>query len=371
MASRSKMPKELRPYYNEAYGDGKPADEVTVGPVKQETKAEEVEQEDNQEQEQEVQEVVENVSEQTNQPEKPTGEESQPEVQPQKPDEFQQKYQVLKGKYDAEVPRLQRKSSEQQRKIDQLEKMVGLLEDRIAMEKEPEEEATQLPPPSPHRESATTTFSSSDQLITPEDIENFGEPLVRFVQKVAGGVASNVVTNEINTHLKPISDEIGSLRGGLAKSAEERFYSELYILAPMVDSLNEDDGFNNWLDQPNDELSGYTRRDFLDNALKQLDAKKTAKFFNAYTELINEANRITEPVQQPITSPIQPTSSILESVEPVRSRGGGAETNPPPRQKQYTINDLNELDMLVKDRKISQSEFDKRYKEIVGHLKLK
>jgi len=350
----NKMPRDLRPYENEAYGDGKPV-EFSASPAKQET-AEEVQEE--------TQEVNE-FNSQVNTPEKPSTESAQPEktdVKVEKPTEdFQQKYNVLKGKYDAEVPKLSRKLSDQQRKTDQLEKMIGILEERIAMGKEQEEVKAE----EKNVEVAQEPIQSS--VVSQEDIDSFGEPLIRFIRKIVKGEIKQSIADELPTHIKQLSDEIGSLRGGLAKSDEERFYSDLHILAPMVDMLNEDEGFNDWLDQPNDELSGYTRRDFLNAALKELNVKKTAKFFTTYAELLQEKVQIpTEPTKPQIKS-----DAISEMVEPSKTRGGGAEVNRPVHQRQYSMNDLNELGNLVKERKISQGEFDRRYKEIVSNLKVR
>lgn len=350
-----KMPKDLRPYENEAYGDGKPV-EFAVSPAKQET-TEEMKEESGE---------VNESSNQSNAPEKPSAESEQStktEVKSEKPTEdFQQKYNVLKGKYDAEVPRLTRKLSEQQRKTDQLEKMVGLLEERISMGKEQEEVKTE------EKNVETTQESVQSSVVSQEDIDSFGEPLIKFIRKIVKGEVKQSIVEELPAHIKQLSDEIGSLRGGLAKSDEERFYSDLHILAPMVDALNEDEGFNDWLDQLNDELSGYTRRDFLNAALKELNVKKTAKFFTTYAELLREKVQVVPPEPD---KPQAKSDVLSEMVEPSKTRGGGSEVTKPVHQKQYSMADLNELGNLVKERKISQGEFDRRYKEIVANLKVR
>ena len=92
------------------------------------------------------------------------------EPKPERTD-WKQKYSVLKGKYDAEVPRLSRDLSDSQVRITNLEdKLAGL--------------ATQAVTPEPPAEKPRTDF-------TPEEVSDYGEDLLEVIGRKARSIVES------------------------------------------------------------------------------------------------------------------------------------------------------------------------------------
>ena len=108
------------------------------------------------------------------------------------------------------------------------------------------------------------------------------------------------------------------------------------------ETLNNDDGFNSWLNEP-DPLAGVSRRALLDDAARNYDARRAAVFFQTYHALQAPAApraAVTTPVRK---VPVQ-TPSLAAQVKP-RTAGGSTPPAAPP--KKYTGDEYRKLGDLV------------------------
>jgi hypothetical protein len=180
---------------------------------------------------------------------------------------WEQRYKSYKGHADAELARMQQAMREAQQAQQQLAQQVEAMQAQLASTKEQPKEAVPE--------------------ITREDIDNFGEDMVQFVDRaVRKGVhdAQQLWVAERESLVRYVRDLESSLQGvnqTVAKTAQERFYESLAHQVPDWEAVNADQGFLDWLGET-DPLSGATRQALLTQAAKAGDVARTANFFNTY-----------------------------------------------------------------------------------------
>lgn len=210
---------------------------------------------------------------------------------------WQNRYTVLKGKYDAEVPRLTQQLREAQEKINELT-----------------QKAQQTPAPLP---------------VTDADRERFGEDMVEMVSRAALAAAQQVVT--------PLQEKLGTVESHVQttvkvtqQTATQRFWADVDdMLAKsnlVFDTVNNDPGFIAWLSEI-DPASGFTRQQLLDDATKKLDAARTVYFFTTYT-----ASHPNGGAAQPPAEAIQPPAG-----------GGAPDPTKTPAGKIWTRADISKF----------------------------
>ena len=185
---------------------------------------------------------------------------------------WEAKYKTLQGKYNAEVPRMAKEIKLLKQELEQAVEKIKLL--AVGADKEDE------------------TGSTATNKFTPEDYEAYGEEFKAMAEE----------NQRLMEELKQIKQEIKNVKSVSQSSAREQFLSKLDKLEPSWSELNEDSGFNEWLDET-DELYGKTRREFFDSAVARMDAKQVAKFFTSYLK------KTAKPVadrKKKISSQVQP-----------------------------------------------------------------
>lgn len=169
---------------------------------------------------------------------------------------WKDRFSVLQGKYNAEVPRLQRRVKELEARIQELESQ----------------------PPAASQPSARL----NGDLFTPEEREEYGD-LLPIIERVASRIADRTV--------QPVQQTIQSRQEHDQKAAEQRYWADLYRLVdgdPL--KINDDPGFQAWLAEV-DPLTGRMRDAFLQEAHQQLDAHRVAAFFNEWVRSQGAAQR--------------------------------------------------------------------------------
>lgn len=169
---------------------------------------------------------------------------------------WESRYRSLIGKYNSEVPRLAATNKELTAKLQSIEKEI---EDLRKAKAEPRQ-----------------------SLVKPEEVQEFGEPLVDLIRRAA------------RDELSEKDQEIASLKARLErfevstnKNAEVDFFSRLGAAVPDWEELNKEEGFLKWLAEY-DELTGLQRQDSLDDAVRNNDAVRASRFFNKWKEMSKE-----------------------------------------------------------------------------------
>ena len=200
---------------------------------------------------------------------------------PQQPidDKLDERYRTLKGKYDAEVPRLYQAMRERDAQIAALTAEIS----RIAAQNN-----TSAP--------TTTTQDQQHKRIDPERFNDWGDEFKDLARE------NNAMAEKVST----LEATLAELKGDTTATREERFYADLQKSVPSFTQLNEDRGFIDWLAQPHPYL-GIPRQALLDQAAAKFDAKKAAAIFNEY--LSGQSHSRPNPtVRKDLKSQVSPTS---------------------------------------------------------------
>lgn len=174
-------------------------------------------------------------------------------------DDFKQKYSTLRGKYDAEVPRLH------QQVRDLTDQLQGIKNDMEAAKKVDSE-----------------TSKEEVSYITDADREEYGDDLIDFQRRVAKEASKEYegrfaqqekVIEELRKQVSSTGDQVG----------EMSFSQKLNVLVPGFDQLDNDEGWVSWLNGY-DPMSRGPRRDQAQAAFDRGDADAVAHYVGLYRE---------------------------------------------------------------------------------------
>ena len=199
-------------------------------------------------------------------------------------DEFEQKYKTLRGKYDAEVPRLHQQVRDLNGKLEELAK---------SLEAKPE-------PPTKSKEKVS--------YVTDADRAEFGEELIDVQRRVA-----QEVSQEYTERMEQQDAVIQKLQEQLAKTGndvgEMSFTQRLHSVVPDFAEIDNDERWVAWLNEHDPMLRG-PRRDQAAAAFQAGDVEAVLHYVNLFKESISE----------PETAPRQQRQTELEKqVAPNRS----------------------------------------------------
>ena len=166
---------------------------------------------------------------------------------------WESRYKSLIGKYNAEVPRLAASNKELTAKLQSIEKE---LEDLRTAKAEPRQ-----------------------SLVKPEEIQEFGEPLVDLIRRAARDEIS-----EKDQEIAALKSRLERFEVSTTKNAEIDFFTRLSTSVPDWEETNKDADFLKWLAEY-DELTGLQRQDALDDAVRNNDAIRAARFFNKWSDM--------------------------------------------------------------------------------------
>ena len=217
---------------------------------------------------------------------------------------WESRYKSLIGKYNAEVPRLAASNKELTAKLQSIEKELESLRNAKASVAEP--------------------------LVKPEEVQEFGEPLVDLIRRAAREELSGK-----DQEILQLKSRLEQFEATNAKTAEVDFWSRLSNACPEWEEINRDDGFLKWLAEY-DELTGLQRQDSLDDAQRNNDAVRAARFFNKWKDMQK---------QQAATK----TQSLEQQVVPATS----TVSTPPPGKKIWTRGEIQSFYAAARNGQIA------------------
>jgi len=210
---------------------------------------------------------------------RPPAQNEQNRVGDQQGDSFEQKYRTLQGMYNAEVPRMHAQNRELLSRVQELEKLLSTF-------------STQQPQQSQQ--------PSVGKLITDKDIEEYGDS-IEVMRKVSREEAASAQTRvaELETVIRQLQTSmvprVEQIAANHAKSRDQQFWTELGSYVPQWANINEDPDFRSWLLEV-DPLTGLTRQVYLEDAQRNLDARRVANFFNSWS---GSSGAVSAQVAQP------------------------------------------------------------------------
>lgn len=175
-------------------------------------------------------------------------------------DEFEQKYKTLRGKYDAEVPRLHSQVKDLTAKLNELIKV---------QEEQPKE-------PTKPKEKVS--------YVTDEDRAEFGEELIEVQRRVAKEVSQdyeerldqqNEIIEQLQSQLKQTGNQVG----------EMSFAQRLSQMVPDFAQIDNDERWIAWLNEHDPMLRG-PRRDQAALAFEKGDAEAVAHYVKLWKQTL-------------------------------------------------------------------------------------
>jgi len=231
--------------------------------------------------------------------------------------DWKQKYSVLKGKYDAEVPRLSSDLRDANRRIQSLEDKIA----EIASEKTaPKEEPTR-----------------SD--FTPEEIADYGEDLL----DVIGRKARQIVEAEYKPQIANLESTVATLKSQLGETGQRvgkfeqnEVFAQLDASVENWRKINVDPEFHEWLDQV-DPFSGETRKGLLLRAFDRKNAHQVKAFFERYIEENAAVSPTpTDPSPSGQGGKQGSTLDLNDYVAPGQPKGGSGTAGAPKDKRMWT-----------------------------------
>lgn len=208
---------------------------------------------------------------------------------------WEHKYSVLKGKYDAEVPRLQQANNALSGRVDEMSAQMNQLMAEQAKPADPIEPG---------------------QYLNAEEIDDYGEDMIAVVKKAA--------REEFEPAMASLQQENAQLRGLLGGMQQQTVQSARQTMLDTLDGevanwreLNSQPEFIGWLENL-DPYSGQKKLDMLRAAFEGNNAPRVLAFFRGY---LNENAAFTAG-NGPSTAGQDPQVSLDTLVAPGRPSDG-------------------------------------------------
>lgn len=215
--------------------------------------------------------------------------------------DWKHKFAVLKGKYDAEVPRLNQDLRDANSRIEKIEaKMEAVVT--------PKEEAPK-----------------ASALITPEETADYGEDLL----DVIGRKAQEIVNAEYKPQLEGLNREISELKQQIGVADQRISHQEQNEVFAVLNrevkdwqSTNKNPDFHSWLDLL-DPFSGITRKKLMLDAFDANNAPRVKAFFDSFLKENAAVTPNTTGEQPAVQAGTTSTLDLEDYIAPGTPKGGG------------------------------------------------
>jgi len=253
----------------------------------------------------------------------PTNTPSEP-ASPQGDDKWEARYKTLHGKYNAEVPRLHAALKEREGKLESLTEEVEALRSSLAKPKE--------------------------SLVKPEEVNEFGEPLVDLIRRAAREEVSGK-----DDEITKLKKRIESFEAQTVQTKEVGFFEKLVQMVPDWMAVNDDPDFHAWLGEV-DEFTGYQRQDILSQAEEKRDADRVARFFNAFKKVQQDTAAASSQSLESQVAPMTTRTPEAPKGRKIWTRGEVADFYARARGGEYSDEQEaaieNEIQLAIRERRI-------------------
>lgn len=275
------------------------------------------------------------------------------------PDEsWEKKYRVLKGKYDAEVPRLIEQTRSQGVLIQTLQGQLTVTQGMISQLNQNRASAPATPGGAP---------ATGKKLVTDDEVKQFGPDLYDFIQRAAREVSpqgASQTPQPVAQQVAQIAQSVQTLSAKAEQTDKQRFEEYLTQHVPNWVEQNGDEAFIVWLDEE-DPYTGRKRQELLDQAAQRFDGPRVAALFKGFQKenaaLASPPNSAAAPAAPaPAAAPPSATPALERLVAPGQPKAGPASAPNEAQKRIYTraeIDDFNRRRMgyVTKGRKVPDS----------------
>lgn len=262
--------------------------------------------------------------------------------------DWQQQYNTLKGKYDAEVPRLSRENRELANRLAGLEEMLSTLSSQPPQPVQPEQQQQAAKPSG----------------LTQQELEDYGQDFFDMLTRHAKGVVTQEV-NILRRELNDIKRRLGSVDTTVRKTSQDKVFDALDRRVDDWRVINESQEFLDWLSL-HDPYAGRPRQDLLNEAFRRHDAERVIAFFEGYKQEITAVQQAHQPSRQ--TQPNKGQGAKRQQVETMVEPGGGrtGSTDAPNEKPVYTQADISKFYRDAREGKISGERKEAKERDILA-----
>lgn len=214
---------------------------------------------------------------------------SNPEQSVQTHEQWQARYNTLKGKYDAEVPRLRAQITQYVGEIDRLK---SVLQTRTAQSDTGHQPGAATPDTG--RQPGDVTGNKPTASFDPEKFSDYGDDFVQLVQEV----------NRLKTENNQLKGAVNQVESSQIANTYKEFRSQLAARVPDLEALNSDPKFLEYLGQIH-PISGQPLIESLRKAEKDLDVERAVYFFNQYKNSLGNQPNTQQQTRKPPIAPNQ------------------------------------------------------------------
>lgn len=127
---------------------------------------------------------------------------------------------------------------------------------------------------------APAPTAEPERLITPEEVNDYGEDFLKVVGKKAREEVSPLI-NELRSENARLKQQLEGFNGFVQQDAHQKLLNTLDEKQPKWREMNTNQEFLDWLGLP-DPYSGVIRHDMLKAAYAQGNANRVLAFFNGF-----------------------------------------------------------------------------------------
>jgi len=220
----------------------------------------------------------------------------------QNEDTYEQRWRTLQGMYNAEVPRLHAQNRELTARLNEMEKLLASLSTPAAQ--------------------AQTV---AEKYVTDKDVQEYGDSIdvMRRVSKEeAAAYQARIQQLEqlVRNMQASVLPKVEQISHRQLQTADQMFWADLNSYVPDWRSVNDNADFQSWLLEI-DPLTGLTRQTYLEDAQRNLDAKRVANFFLSWPgnsgQAVAQTNRKASVSQ--LEKQVAPGKSKVSAAAPVAS----------------------------------------------------
>lgn len=225
-------------------------------------------------------------------------------------DGYKARYDTLKGKYDAEVPRLRAQITQYVSEIDQLKSVLQSRQATPDTVRQPGAAASDT-----GRQPGDVSGNQPTASFDPDSFQEYGDDFVQLVKKI------NRLEAE-NAQLKGFVSQVESTQKA---NTYQQFRAQLAGRVPDLEELNSDPNFLQYLGQIH-PITGQPLIESLRNAEKALDVERAVYFFDEYKKSLG--------------SPTKPPATRKPPLSPAQ---GKTSTELPPQGKMWTRAEIKQF----------------------------
>lgn len=219
-------------------------------------------------------------------------------------DDWEHRFKSMKGRFDRA-----------QEQVRSLSEQISSLQSVIATMQQPE------------AQDRTPVELRAERLLTPEEVENYGEDFLNVVGKRAKEQLSPEV-HELKQQLSELQARLQGVTGAVMQDARSKLITNMDEKCPRWRELNDDPNFVAWLGLP-DPYSGAIRHELLKGAYEQNNTPRVLAFFNGF--LAEEA--ATAPAETVEPDQVQAPNAGKVPLEALAAPGRAKSAAHPPAEK--------------------------------------